>query len=185
VARAATRRSECADRARARSVSSIRRRLLAPSPKSNGSLMHLTGVDSSFPNRSTPWRRCRHKNLTDRLKPSDGCCQTCVGWTDTSASPLRIFQATATTANMVPRHTGSGQYEIYNLGNNSILAAAWLGQVGTDWAFVTLGGFSGSDTSDMMLRNSTTGAFQVYDVGNNNITGSAALGTVGLNWQVA
>ena len=91
----------------------------------------------------------------------------------------------ATTANMLLRHTGSGQYEIYNLGNNSILAAAWLGQVGTDWAFVTLGGFNGSDTSDMMLRNSTTGAFQVYDVGNNNITGSAALGTVGLNWQVA
>jgi hypothetical protein len=60
-----------------------------------------------------------------------------------------------------------------------------LGQVGTDWGFVTLGGFSGNDTSDMMLRNSTTGAFQVYDIGNNNITSSAALGTVGLNWQVA
>jgi hypothetical protein len=91
----------------------------------------------------------------------------------------------ATTANMVLRNTGNGTYEIYNLGNNSVLAAAWLGQVGTDWAFVTLGGFCGSDTSDMMLRNSTTGAFQVYDVSNNNITGSAALGTVGLNWQVA
>jgi hypothetical protein len=91
----------------------------------------------------------------------------------------------ATNANMVLRHSGSGQYEIYNLGNNSILAAAWLGQVGTDWGFVTLGGFSGSDTSDMMLRNSATGAFQVYDVSNNNITGTAALGTVGLNWQVA
>jgi hypothetical protein len=89
------------------------------------------------------------------------------------------------SANMVLRHTADGQYEIYNLGNNSILAAYWLGQVGTDWGFVTLGGFSGNDTSDMMLRNSTTGAFQVYDIGNNNITSSAALGTVGLNWQVA
>jgi hypothetical protein len=89
------------------------------------------------------------------------------------------------SANMVLRHTADGQYEIYNLGNNSTLAAYWLGQVGTDWGFVTLGGFSGNDTSDMMLRNSTTGAFQVYDISNNNITGSAALGTVGLNWQVA
>jgi hypothetical protein len=89
------------------------------------------------------------------------------------------------SANMVLREAGNGQYEIYNLGNNSILAAYWLGQVGTDWAFVTLGGFSGSDTSDMMLRNSTTGAFQVYDINNNNISSAAALGTVGLNWQVA
>jgi hypothetical protein len=89
------------------------------------------------------------------------------------------------SANMVLREAGNGQYEIYNLGNNSILAAYWLGQVGTDWAFVTLSGFSGSDTSDMMLRNSTTGAFQVYDISNNNITSSAALGTVGLNWQVS
>jgi hypothetical protein len=89
------------------------------------------------------------------------------------------------SANMVLRNTGNGQYQIYNLGNNSILAAYWLGQVGTDWGFVTLGGFNDGDTSDMLLRNSISGAFQVYNVApdNNNITGSASLGTVGLNWQ--
>src|SRR5262249_1381937 len=65
------------------------RRLLAPSPKSNGSLMHLTGVDSSFPTRSTPRRQCRHKSPTARLKPSDACCQNCASWTDTSAALLR------------------------------------------------------------------------------------------------
>jgi len=48
-----------------------------------------TGVDSSFPNRSTPRRRCRHKSLTDRQKPSDACCQNCASWTDTSAALLR------------------------------------------------------------------------------------------------
>jgi len=47
----------------------------------------------------------------------------------------------ATSANMVLRQTGSGQHEIYNLGNNTVLAAFPFGQVGTDWAFVTLGGF--------------------------------------------
>jgi hypothetical protein len=90
------------------------------------------------------------------------------------------------SANMVLRQTGSGQYEIYNLGNNSILAAYWLGQVGTDWGFVTLGGFNDGDTSDMLLRNSTSGAFQVYNVApnDNNITGSVLLGTVGLEWEV-
>jgi hypothetical protein len=89
------------------------------------------------------------------------------------------------SANMVLRQTSTGQYEIYNLGNNSILAAYWLGQVGTDWGFVTLGGFNDGDTSDMLLRNSTSGAFRVYNVvpNDNNITGSALLGTVGLNWQ--
>jgi len=90
------------------------------------------------------------------------------------------------SANTVLRNTGNGNYEIYNLGNNNVLAAYWLGQVGTDWGFVTLGGFNDGDTSDMLLRNSTSGAFQVYDIAanNNNITASARLGTVGLNWQV-
>jgi hypothetical protein len=88
------------------------------------------------------------------------------------------------TANMVLRNTGNGTYQIYNLGNNSILASYWLGQVGTDWGFVTLGGFNDGDTSDMLLRNSTSGAFQVYNVAsNNNLAGSASLGTVGLSWQ--
>jgi hypothetical protein len=90
------------------------------------------------------------------------------------------------SANMVLRQTGNGQYQIYNLGNNSILAAYWLGQVGTDWSFVTLGGFNDGDTSDMLLRNSTSGAFRVYNVApnDNNITGSVLLGTVGLEWEV-
>src|SRR6516162_3622851 len=50
--------------------------------------MRLTGVDPSFP-PSTPRRRCRHKSLTDRLKPSDGCCQNCASWTAPSAALLR------------------------------------------------------------------------------------------------
>jgi hypothetical protein len=89
-----------------------------------------------------------------------------------------------TTADMILRHGAYGDYEIYNIGNNSLLGAYYLGQVGTDWAFVTLGRFNGSDTTDMLLRNST-GAFEVYDISNNNITNAASLGAVGLNWQVA
>jgi probable HAF family extracellular repeat protein len=88
-----------------------------------------------------------------------------------------------TSADMILRHGSDGLYETYDIGNNAILAAYSLGQVGTDWGFVTLGGFFGSDTSDMLLRNSNTGGFQVYDI-TNDITGSAFLGTVGLDWQV-
>jgi hypothetical protein len=51
-----------------------------------------------------------------------------------------------TTADMVLRGSNAsltvpGQYEIYDIGNNAILAGYQLGQVGTDWAFVGLGGF--------------------------------------------
>jgi hypothetical protein len=34
--------------------------------------------------------------------------------------------------NMVLRQTDSGRYEIYNLGNNILLAAFAFGQVGTE-----------------------------------------------------
>jgi len=49
--------------------------------------MQFFGIETSNP--STPRRRCRHKSLTDRLKPSDGCYQNCASWTDTSAALLR------------------------------------------------------------------------------------------------
>jgi uncharacterized membrane protein len=67
----------------------------------------------------------------------------------------------------------AGQYEIYDIGNNAILAGYSLGQVGTDWGFVTLGGFNGGETTDMLLRNSSTGGFEVYDISNNNIMNAA------------
>jgi hypothetical protein len=89
-----------------------------------------------------------------------------------------------TTADMILRHGADGFYEVYDIGSNTILAAGRLGQVGTDWQFVGLGGFFGNDTTDMLLRSSSTGGFEVYDIANNNITNAAFLGAVGLNWQV-
>ena len=89
-----------------------------------------------------------------------------------------------TTADMILRQA-SGNYEIYDIGNNTILLGTPLGQVGADYQFAGLGNFSGSDTTDMMLRSATSGNFEVYDISNNNITGAAALGAVGSNFQVA
>src|SRR5262249_8809864 len=93
-----------------------------------------------------------------------------------------------TTADMILRGSNAypsvaGQYEISDIGNNAILAGYFLGQVGTDWQFVGLGGFHGTDTTDMVLRNSSMGAFEVYDISNNLITNAGSLGSVGLNWQ--
>jgi hypothetical protein len=47
------------------------------------------GRMSSLPEPIDAWRQCRHKSRTDRLKPSDACCQNCASWTDTSAALLR------------------------------------------------------------------------------------------------
>ena len=91
----------------------------------------------------------------------------------------------ATTADMIMRDGNNGDYEIYDLGGNSILAAAPLGQVGLEWKVAGVGAFDAPDTSDMILRNSNTGQFQIYDVSNNNLTGAAAMGQVGLEWSVA
>jgi hypothetical protein len=38
-----------------------------------------------------------------------------------------------TTAVMILRDANNGDYEIYDIGNNSLLAAYFLGQVGLDW----------------------------------------------------
>jgi len=81
-----------------------------------------------------------------------------------------------TTADMILRRA-DGIYEIYDIGNNAILAGYELGHVGTDWQFVSLGGFFGSDTSDMLLRSASTGSFEVYDISNNLIANNAFLGT--------
>jgi hypothetical protein len=59
----------------------------SPPPESSGTLMRFSGVEK--PNRSTPRRRCRHKNLNDPLRRSDACCPNCASWTDMSVAPLR------------------------------------------------------------------------------------------------
>jgi probable HAF family extracellular repeat protein len=96
-----------------------------------------------------------------------------------------------TTADLILRSANASlaamaQYEIYDIGNNAMLAGYSLGQIGTDWTFVSLGGFNGTDTSDLLLRSASTGGFEVYDISNNNITNADAafLGNAGLNWQV-
>src|SRR6516162_3181733 len=69
-----------------------------------------------------------------------------------------------TTADMILRGSNASpavesQYKIYDIGNNAVLAAYQLGQVGTDWQFNGLGGVSGGNTT-MLLRNAGTGGFE-------------------------
>jgi uncharacterized protein (DUF2141 family) len=147
----------------------------------------LTGVLSfvTAPNFELPTDAGGNNVYDVIVQASDG-----LGGIDTQALAVTVTDVVenapvppGTTADMILRRA-DGTYEIYDIGNNSILAASQLGQVGTDWKFVGLGGFYGSDTTDMLLRSSTTGGFEVYDISNNQITGAAFLGAVGMDWQV-
>jgi hypothetical protein len=154
------------------------------------------------------------KNLSIQIVGYDGITYKTNGTTDGYAPPggsihvqplldnsipvsIDLFSSkpAGTTANAIMRDGTTGNYEIYNIGKNAILAGYLLGQVGTSWQFVGLGGFNNTgqsgnaglagvaNTTDMVLRDSTSGAFEVYNISDNNIIGAASLGAVGLNWQ--
>jgi hypothetical protein len=94
-------------------------------------------------------------------------------------------QISVPTADMILRQGSTGEFEIYNLGNNVVLGASALGQVGTEWVFMGLGDFNGTDSTDMILRDSNTGVFEVYDISSDTITAATSMGQVGLEWQLA
>jgi hypothetical protein len=82
------------------------------------------------------------------------------------------------------RNSNTGGLEVYDISNNQITGAAFLGTVGLDWQFAGVAPVRGPGTTDLVLRNINTGQFEVYDIANNQITGAALLGTVGLDWQL-
>jgi hypothetical protein len=74
--------------------------------------------------------------------------------------------------------------EVYDLNNNQLTGAAFIGTVGLDWQFAGIAAANGAGTSDLVLRNVNSGAFEVYDIANNQLTGAAPLGSVGTDWQL-
>jgi len=90
----------------------------------------------------------------------------------------------ATTADMIMDDT-SGDYEIYDLGGNTIQAAYALDQISTSWQAAGLGSFAGTDTTDMLMRDPGNGQLEIYDVSNNNISGPYSIGQVGTSWVVS
>jgi uncharacterized repeat protein (TIGR03803 family) len=118
--------------------------------------------------------------VTDGTLSSNTIASTIiVGATPQSSTPA------GTTADMILRNGANGDYVIFDIGNNAILGANALGQVGPEWQVAGLGGFYGTDTTDMILRDSNNGLFEVFDISNNNITGAASMGQVGSEWQVS
>jgi hypothetical protein len=85
---------------------------------------------------------------------------------------------------MIMRDSNTGGLEVYDIANNQITGATFLGTVGLNWQFAGIAAANGAGTSDLVLRNVNTGQFEVYDIANNQITGAAPVGSVGLEWQL-
>jgi hypothetical protein len=82
------------------------------------------------------------------------------------------------------RNSKTGGLELYDINNNLLTGAAFIGTVGLDWHFAGIAPIHAADVSDLMLRNVNSGAFEVYDVAGNTLLGAASLGAVGLDWQL-
>jgi hypothetical protein len=86
---------------------------------------------------------------------------------------------------MVLRDSTTGQFEGYNISNNTIASSSNLGTIGRNFQVAGFGDFNADGTSDMMLRNTTSGQFELYDIVNNQITSAFNIGIVGLDFAVA
>jgi hypothetical protein len=85
---------------------------------------------------------------------------------------------------MLLRNVNTGGLMLYDIANNQITGAFFLGNVGLDWQYAGIAPIHAAGASDLVLRNITSGAFEVYNIAGNQITGAAPLGTVGLDWQL-
>jgi hypothetical protein len=103
---------------------------------------------------------------------------------DWQFSGVGNFSAVPGESDLLLRNTFNGGLEVYNIANDQIVGAAFLGAVGLDWQFAGVAPAHGPGTSDLILRNVNTGQFEVYNIANNQITGAALLGAVGLEWQL-
>jgi hypothetical protein len=84
------------------------------------------------------------------------------------------------------RNSNNGGLEVYDISNNQITGAAFIGTIGLNWQFSGVSNFSGvAGETDLLLRNVNAGALEVYNINNNQLTGAAFIGTVGLDWQFA
>jgi hypothetical protein len=82
------------------------------------------------------------------------------------------------------RNSKTGGLEVYDIANNQLSGAAFIGTVGLDWQFAGIAPIHAPGASDLVLRNANSGAFEVYDIAGNTLVGAASLGAVGLDWSL-
>jgi hypothetical protein len=82
------------------------------------------------------------------------------------------------------RNGKTGGLEVYDINNNQLTGAAFIGTIGLEWRFAGIAPIHTASASDLVLRNVNTGAFEVYDIAGNTLVGAASLGAVGLDWRL-
>src|SRR5262249_42345186 len=85
---------------------------------------------------------------------------------------------------MIMRNTTTGGLELYDIANNQITGAFFLGTVGLEWQFGGIAPVPCAGFSEVVVRQVYRGAFEVYDIADNQLAGAAPLGTVGLDWRL-
>jgi hypothetical protein len=103
---------------------------------------------------------------------------------DWQFSGVGNFSGVPGETDLLLRNSKTGGLEVYDISNNHLTGAAFIGTVGLDWQFAGIGPVHRPGESDLVLRNINSGAFEVYDITNNQLTGAAPLGAVGLDWQL-
>jgi hypothetical protein len=72
----------------------------------------------------------------------------------------RQFQRRPET-DLLLRNSTTGGLEVYDINNNQLTGAAFVGAVGLDWQFAGVAAANGAGASDLVLRNVNSGAFEV------------------------
>jgi hypothetical protein len=103
---------------------------------------------------------------------------------DWQFSGVGNFSGVPGETDLLLRNSHTGGLEVYNIANNQLTGAAFIGTVGLDWQFAGIAPIHAAGASDLVLRNVNTGQFEVYDIANNQLVGAASLGAVGLDWQL-
>jgi hypothetical protein len=94
------------------------------------------------------------------------------------------FSSVPGETDLLLRNVNTGGLEVYNIANNQLTGAAFIGTIGLDWQFAGIAPIHAAGASDVVLRNGNSGAFEVYDIAGNTLVGAASLGAVGLDWQL-
>jgi hypothetical protein len=103
---------------------------------------------------------------------------------DWQFSGVGNFSGNPGETDLLLRNSKTGGLEVYDIANNQLTGAAFIGTVGLDWQFAGIAPIHAPGASDLVLRNVNTGQFEVYDIAGNTLVGAASLGTVGLDWQL-
>jgi hypothetical protein len=101
-----------------------------------------------------------------------------------SAASVGNFSGVPGETDLLLRNSKTGGLEVYDINNNQLTGAAFLGTVGLDWQFAGIARVHAPGASDLVLRNVNSGAFEAYDIAGNTLVGAASLGAVGLDWQL-